>query len=108
MQLQIAISDCLSVFHKPVLHDDRLMQLNFNLGYSIASDDTEVAEKLLKYANLACRNNRNNQHHFYMRFEQAMLDCKKQQFEISNALFDILPLLSRRGIPIARVYAKLL
>lgn len=87
MQLQIAISDCLSVFHKPVLHDDRLMQLNFNLGYSIAPDDTEVAEKLLKYANLACRTNRNNQHHFYMRFEQAMLDCKKQQFEISNALY---------------------
>ncbi len=87
MAIQLAISECLSVFEKPVLHDERLMQLNFNLGYAIAPHDTIIPEKLLKYANLACRTNRNNQHHFYMRFEQAILDNKKQQFEISNALY---------------------
>lgn len=87
MAIQLAISECLSVFEKPVMHDDRLMQLNFNLGYAIAPDDTILPEKLLKYANLACRTNRHNQHHFYMRFEQAILDSKKQQFEISNALY---------------------
>lgn len=87
MAIQLAISECLSVFEKPVMHDERLMQLNFNLGYAIAPEDTILPEKLLKYANLACRTNRNNQHHFYMRFEQAILDSKKQQFEISNALY---------------------
>jgi diguanylate cyclase (GGDEF)-like protein len=87
MDLQLQISECLSVFDKPVMHDERLMQLNFNLGYAIAPLDTILSEKLLKYANLACRTNRNNQHHFYMRFEQAILDSKKQQFEISNALY---------------------
>lgn len=87
MAIQLAINECLSVFEKPVLHDERLMQLNFNLGYAIAPHDTIIPEKLLKYANLACRTNRNNQHHFYMRFEQAILDSKKQQFEISNALY---------------------
>jgi len=87
MAIQLAISECLSVFEKPVTHDERLMQLNFNLGYAIAPEDTILPEKLLKYANLACRTNRNNQHHFYMRFEQAILDSKKQQFEISNALY---------------------
>ncbi|WP_127021971.1 EAL domain-containing protein [Rheinheimera mangrovi] len=88
MAIQLAMSECLSVFDKPVMHDERLMQLNFNLGYAIAPDDTVIAEKLLKYANLACRTNRNNQHHFYMRFEQAILESKKQQFEISNALYN--------------------
>jgi len=88
MAIQLAINECLSVFEKPVLHDERLMQLNFNLGYAIAPHDTIIPEKLLKYANLACRTNRNNQHHFYMRFEQAILDSKKQQFEISNALYE--------------------
>ncbi len=87
MEIQLAISECLSVFEKPVMYDERLMQLNFNLGYAIAPEDTIIPEKLLKYANLACRTNRNNQHHFYMRFEQAILDSKKQQFEISNALY---------------------
>lgn len=87
MAIQLQISESLSVFDKPVMHDDRLMQLNFNLGYAIAPMDTMTPEKLLKYANLACRTNRNNQHHFYMRFEQAILDSKKQQFEISNALY---------------------
>lgn len=87
MAIQLALSECLSVFDKPVIHDERLMQLNFNLGYAVAPDDSESAEKLLKYANLACRTNRHNQHHFYMRFEQAILDSKKQQFEISNALY---------------------
>lgn len=87
MAIQLAISECLSVFEKPVMHDERLMQLNFNLGYAIAPEDTILPEKLMKYANLACRTNRNNQHHFYMRFEQAILDSKKQQFEISNALY---------------------
>lgn len=87
MAIQLAISDCLSVFDKPVMHDERLMQLNFNLGYSVSPEDTESAEKLLKYANLACRTNRHNQHNFYMRFEQAILDSKKQQFDISNALY---------------------
>ena len=87
MSLQLQISECLAVFDKPVLHDGRMMQLNFNLGYAIAPQDSVIAEKLLKYANLACRTNRNNQHHFYMRFEQAILDSKKQQFEISNALY---------------------
>ena len=85
--LQLQISECLAVFDKAILHDERLMQLNFNLGYAIAPQDTLIAEKLLKYANLACRTNRSNQHHFYMRFEQAILDSKKQQFEISNALY---------------------
>ncbi|MBY0416501.1 MAG: EAL domain-containing protein [Pararheinheimera sp.] len=87
MEIQLAVSECLSVFDKPVMHDERLMQLNFNLGYAVAPEDTSSAEKLLKYANLACRTNRHNQHHFYMRFEQAILDSKKQQFEISNALY---------------------
>lgn len=87
MAIQLAISECLSVFDNPVMHDERMMQLNFNLGYSVAPEDTENAEKLLKYANLACRTNRHNQHNFYMRFEQAILDSKKQQFEISNALY---------------------
>lgn len=87
MALQLQITECLSVFDQPLLHEDRLMQLNFNLGYAIAPEDSTVAEKLLWYANLACRTNRSNQHHFYMRFEQAILDSKQQQFEISNALY---------------------
>ncbi|KOO57830.1 hypothetical protein WH43_12020 [Rheinheimera sp. KL1] len=87
MAIQLQISESLSVFDNPLMHDDRLVQLNFNLGYAIAPIDTITPEKLLKYANLACRTNRNNQHHFYMRFEQAILDSKKQQFEISNALY---------------------
>ena len=87
MAIQLQISESLSVFDNPLMHDDRLVQLNFNLGYAIAPIDTITPEKLLKYANVACRTNRNNQHHFYMRFEQAILDSKKQQFEISNALY---------------------
>lgn len=88
MSIQMQISECLSVFNKPVIHDERLMQLSFNLGYAIAPEDTLIAERLLKYANLACRTNKNNQPHFYMRFEQAILDSKNQQFEISNALYN--------------------
>jgi diguanylate cyclase (GGDEF)-like protein len=87
MALQLQITECLSVFERPLLHDERQLKLNFNLGYAIAPEDSIIAEKLLKYANLACRTNRNNQHHFYMRFEQAILDSKQQQFEISNALY---------------------
>lgn len=83
MAIQLQISESLSVFDKPVMHDDRLMQLNFNLGYAIAPMDTMTPEKLLKYANLACRTNRNNQHHFYMRFEQAILDSKNSNLKLA-------------------------
>jgi len=87
MQIQLQISECLAIFAEPIVFDERRMQLNFNVGYAIAPLDTVEADKLMKFANLACRTNKNNQHHFYMRFEQSILDSKKQQFEISNALY---------------------
>lgn len=89
-RLQQHIDSLLQPFSQQLLLlNDRLL-LSFSVGYAIAPTDGETARQLLHHAEIACRQNLANPKAFYLRFDRAMVEHKRQHFEISNSLYTAL------------------
>lgn len=89
-QLQLVIEQCLQPFRQQIPLSFNRVQLAFCVGYALSPHDGQSARQLLQHADVACRQNLVNPAGFYLRFEGSMLAQKRQQFEISNSLYEAL------------------
>ncbi|WP_164852300.1 putative bifunctional diguanylate cyclase/phosphodiesterase [Rheinheimera riviphila] len=63
------------------------VQLSFTVGYALSPQDGDSAKQLLHNAVTACHHNEVNPKAFYLRYDRAIVELKRQQFEISNSLY---------------------
>ncbi len=89
-QLQLQIEQCLQPFRQQLSLSFNRVQLTFCVGYALSPEDGQSARQLLQHADVACRQNLVSPAGFYLRFEDSMLVQKRQQFEISNSLYEAL------------------
>ncbi len=86
-QLQLFIEQCLQPFRQPLVLSFNRVQLAFCVGYALSPADGATARQLLQHADVACRHNQANPAGFFLRFDPAMQQQKRQHFEISNSLY---------------------
>lgn len=85
--VQQLIGQLLQPFNQQLLVANEKVQLAFTVGYALSPQDGDSAKQLLHNAATACHHNENNPKAFYLRFDRAIVELKRQQFEISNSLY---------------------
>ncbi len=85
--LQQMIGQLLQPFNQQLLIASEKVQLAFTVGYALSPLDGESAKQLLNNAVTACHHNEDNPKQFYLRYDRAIVELKRQHFEISNSLY---------------------
>ncbi len=85
--VQQLIGQLLQPFNQQLAIAAEKLQLAFTVGYALSPQDGDSAKQLLHNAVTACHHNENNPKAFYLRYDRAIVELKRQQFEISNSLY---------------------
>ncbi|OBP14721.1 hypothetical protein A5320_13410 [Rheinheimera sp. SA_1] len=85
--VQQLIGQLLQPFAQQLSIATEKVQLAFTVGYSLSPQDGDSAKQLLHNAVTACHHNEMNPKAFYLRYDRAIVELKRQQFEISNSLY---------------------
>jgi len=85
--VQQLIGQLLQPFNQQISITSERLQLAFTVGYALAPEDGDSAKQLLNNAVTACHHNEVNPKAFYLRYDRAIVELKRQQLEISNSLY---------------------
>jgi diguanylate cyclase (GGDEF)-like protein len=85
--VQQMIGQLLQPFNQQLSIAAEKVQLAFTVGYALSPQDGESAKQLLNNAVTACHHNEDNPKQFYLRYDRAIVELKRQHFEISNSLY---------------------
>lgn len=82
------LQQALQKFEQPIAINQIAMHVSFNIGYSIAPDDSTDAKSLLEQARMAARSHSSLPGTFIMRFDPNYQAARRRHYAISNALFE--------------------
>jgi EAL domain-containing protein (putative c-di-GMP-specific phosphodiesterase class I)/FixJ family two-component response regulator/GGDEF domain-containing protein len=82
------VQNALSRFEQPIAINNIALHVSFNIGYSMAPDDSNDAKTMLEQARLAARSHTGLSGTFMMRFDQSYVAARQRHYAISNALFE--------------------
>jgi EAL domain-containing protein (putative c-di-GMP-specific phosphodiesterase class I)/PleD family two-component response regulator len=85
--VQQLIGQLLQPFAQQLSIATEKVPLAFTVGYALSPQDGDSAKQLLHNAVTACHHNEMNPKAFYLRYDRAIVELKRQQFEISNSLY---------------------
>jgi EAL domain-containing protein (putative c-di-GMP-specific phosphodiesterase class I)/PleD family two-component response regulator len=85
--VQQLIGQLLQPFNQQIFITAERLPLAFTVGYALSPEDGDSAKQLLNNAVTACHHNEVNPKAFYLRYDRAIVELKRQQFEISNSLY---------------------
>ncbi|MFN6969949.1 MAG: putative bifunctional diguanylate cyclase/phosphodiesterase [Rheinheimera sp.] len=85
--VQLLIGQLLQPFNQQLSIAAERVQMAFTVGYALSPQDGDSAKQLLNNAVTACHHNEVNPKAFYLRYDRAIVELKRQQFEISNSLY---------------------
>lgn len=85
--VQQLIGQLLLPFNHQLSIETEKVQLAFTVGYALSPQDGDSAKQLLQNAVTACHHNEMNPKAFYLRYDRAIVELKRQHFEISNSLY---------------------
>jgi len=85
--VQQLIGQLLQPFNQQIFVTSERVQLAFTVGYALSPEDGDSAKQLLNNAVTACHHNEVNPKAFYLRYDRAIVELKRRQFEISNSLY---------------------
>ena len=75
-------------FEQPIAINHIALQVNFNIGYSLAPADATDAKSMLEQAKVAARSHAALAGTYFMRFDQNYVAARRRHYAISNALFE--------------------
>ncbi len=85
-QLYAWIDAWLTPIRGDIKLDEYSFQLHYHLGYSMAVEDGNTASELYLNAQTACKAYQSSRQPWYVRYRKNLVDIKRQQLDISNAL----------------------
>jgi EAL domain-containing protein (putative c-di-GMP-specific phosphodiesterase class I)/FixJ family two-component response regulator/GGDEF domain-containing protein len=85
-QLYAWMESWLAAFNGDIKLDNYSCRLHYHLGYSMAFEDGETVDELYVNAQTACKAYQSSRQPWYVRYRKNLVDVKRQQLDISNAL----------------------
>lgn len=82
------LQNALKRFEQPIVINQIALHVSFNIGYSLAPDDSQDAKSMLEQAKLAARSHTARNGTFIMRYDQSYVAARQRHYAISNALFE--------------------